>query len=198
MGRTCDGPKCDKPAKPRSKYCSRNCCAARSRANRRQAASGRTPGTLVTDEAERAAQELLREELRPHVREAITEEVLRGIVQLIGHVPAAVEKAAAALNSPDEEVRLKAATLILRHSAGNKAIVPDINEDKQRELNVFFNLPRPDRLEVIEGAATTEKVCDSCGETKPPPEFVGNSDRCTVCFERIREAARELTDSAAS
>lgn len=190
MQRTeCDGPGCTNPPAERSKYCSKACRARRSRYNLRQSASGRTPGELVSDEAERATQELLREELRPHVREAITDEVIVQIKALIGHLPLAIEELAAQLHSEDEEIRHKAAKLLLQHSAGNKSIVPDINADKQQEIVVNFALPRPEgpaHAGPLDAPPEDLRQCDSCLSWKEPREFEGNSDRCTDCFEKMK------------
>jgi bacterioferritin-associated ferredoxin len=42
------------------------------------------------------------------------------------------------------------------------------------------------------------KVCDSCETAKPLTEFVGTSDRCQECFDKMRDIGRsiiERTDS---
>jgi hypothetical protein len=144
----------------------------------------------VSDEAERATQELLREELRPHVREAITDEVVEQVKSLIGHVPLAIEELAAQLHSEDEELRHKAAKEILRHTTGNKAIIPDINADKSQAIIVNFALPRPDpqSTNLAFGPPTIEekRQCDSCLSWKETDEFEGSSDRCAECFKKMK------------
>lgn len=200
MQRTeCDGPDCHNPPAVRSKYCSAACRNRRSRYNLRARASGRSPGELVSDEAERATQELLREELRPHVREAITDEVIEQIKALIGHLPLAIEELAAQLHSDDEEIRHKAAKLLLQHSAGNKSIVPDINADKQQALIVHFALPRPEVAQPgeIEGDTTETRQCDSCQAWKPHDQFEGGSDRCIECFERFQKIGQGIVERTA-
>lgn len=175
--------------------CGPTCRSRRSRRIRDRRASGREVNRLVTDEAERAAQEILKDELKPVVREALTEEVLAGIQSMIGHVPAAIEAAAADLASDDDVTRQKAYTLILKHTLGSSNLVPDINAEKQQELTVHFNLPRPEAARsaewtVAEGDDPVEgRECDSCSTVKPASEFVGESHRCRVCFERMRAAA---------
>jgi hypothetical protein len=202
--------RCGKPArrlksgKGYAKYCvpPNDKCRQKMAARRRDgAASGRTPGELVSDEAEAAAQELLRDELRPVVREAITEDVLEGVRKLIGHVPKAVEVAAALLTSDDEKTRFDAAALILRHTTGNKNIVPDVNEGKHQAMTVVFGIPRPQVVEgEIEGGVIETKECDSCGESKPndAEHFVGNSDRCVTCFDRMRQIGQGIVERTAS
>lgn len=144
------------------------------------------------EQAEKIALGLVRENLAPVVREALTEDVLAGIRQLIGHVPKAVETAYGLLDSGDEDVRYRAASLIMRHSIGHKQLVPDVNEGAGAEVNVFFGIPRPDRDGTGDDAieAAVERECDSCGESKPDDQFVGNSDRCLTCHERIRDSAK--------
>jgi hypothetical protein len=144
---------------------------------------------LVSDEAERAAAELLREELRPHVREAITDEVIDQIKALIAAAPLAIEELKKQLKNPDAELRHKAAKEILRHTTGNKAIVPDINADHQQDLIVHFALPRPDDPTPsgpLDAPPEDLRQCDSCLAWKIPREFEGGSDRCTVCFEKMK------------
>lgn len=189
-GRLCT--ECPNPVSGRALTCSTVC---RQRRSVRLRKDRPPPGELlITDDASVAARELLRDELRPAVREYITSEVLDGLRDLIGHLPVAIAKAVALLDSEDEEVRLKAATLLLRHGLGPN-IVPDVNEGHQQELNVHFNLPRPTHAEANgdgpSGVIET-KQCDSCGESKTLDEFVAASDRCQVCFDRMREAAAEL------
>lgn len=183
-----------------AKTCSNRCRVARTRRQSEARASGRTVGALVTDDAERATQELLREELRPVVREAITKEVLDGIHNLIGHVPRAVAVAAALLESTDEKTRYDAAKLILQHTTGNKSVVPDVNAGQGNDLIVKFALPRPEDAQegIIEGEVVTEKQCDSCGQTKPLAEFVGGSERCSECYSQMQKLIKQLDDGSGS
>jgi hypothetical protein len=207
-GLTCLNPDCDKPRVrgkngALKKYCedpTGKCRSAVSARRRRGDGSGRDAGRLVSDDAEKAAQDVLREELRPVIREAITEEVLDGIKKLVGHVPAAVQVAADALKSADERTRLDAATLLLRHSAGNKAIVPDINEGRHAPMTVVFGVPRPEDLarEPGESGVIEAKECDSCGTSKPLDQFVGTSDRCQLCFDKMRAIGQGIIDRTGS
>lgn len=207
MQRTeCDGPGCHNPPRPWSgtgtipKYCSRACSQRRYRVNRGEAASGRTPGELVSEETERAAAELLREELRPHVREAITDEVIVQIKDLIKATPLAIAELIKQLKNPDVEIRQKAAKEILRHTTGNKAIVPDINADRQQDLIVHFALPRPDDPTPngpLDAPPEDLRQCDSCQSWKTPREFEGSSDRCTDCFEKMQKIGEGIVTRTA-
>lgn len=193
----CGGPLDGK--RPDTKTCSARCRGIRSRRQRDERLAGRTVGAVVGAEAEQATQELLREELRPVVREAITQEVLDGIHALIGHVPAAVAVAAELLGSTDEKTRFDAATLILRHTTGNKAVVPDVNAGQGADLTVQFNIPRPTTAEAPDGTGVIEtKPCDSCHIDKVLTEFVGSSDRCQECYDSMQATVRRLEDAAAA
>lgn len=148
--------------------------------------------------------EVLAEEIRPVVREAITAEVLDAVHDLIGHLPKAITVAAQLLDHPDERIRYDAANLIMRHTAGNKSVVPDVNADAQRDLTVHFNLPRPDgprQGDADEGTGVIEtKQCDSCGEHKPigPEHFMGQSDRCVECFKRMQGIGQGIVERTGS
>lgn len=183
-----------------AKTCSDRCRALRSRRQSANLASGRKVDTLVTDDAERAAQELLRDELRPVVREAITKEVLDGIHSLIGHIPKAVAVASELLGSEDEKTRYDAAKLILQHTTGNKSVVPDINAGQANDLNITFALPRPEdtREGFVEGEVITEQECDSCHKIKPLSDFVGGSERCSECYGKMQALIKSLDDGSSS
>lgn len=213
-GRTCT--ECDNSVSGRALTCSATCRSARSRRIRENRASGREVGTLVTDDAEQAAQELLRDELRPVIREAITEELVEQVHALIGEIPAAIQAAVDGLGAtddngdPDHTERRLAASLILKHTLGNQSVVPDINADKHQDLQVYFNLPRPDPAApalrgenggpVQSSTVLESKDCDACGAHKLLSEFVGTSDRCQECFDKMKATVLSLTkpDDASS
>jgi hypothetical protein len=192
-GRTCS--ECPNEVTGRAITCGATCRSARRRRVDRQAASGRTVGALVTDDAERAAQEILRDELRPVVREALTEDVLRHIRTVIGKVPAAIDVLVGLLGSRDEDTRRQAAVALLRYSVGNKAIVPDINDGGTAPLTVHFNLDRPDAVGVGTAYDIVDfRTCDSCGEKKDADQFVSTSDRCQTCFDTMRASVAQLVE----
>jgi hypothetical protein len=186
---------CDNPVEGNRITCSDRCRKKR-HARRRKTLPSRhsTP-----EAAEKATQELLREELRPLIRETITQDLLDSIHNLVGSLPDAIAAAIEDLNakgsSPEVlDRRQRAYTLLMRHSVGNANLVPDINEGKRQALTVHFDLPRPGGLVHGEGGTETiqTKECDTCHAHKPIDDFVGSSDRCQVCFDRMRDAAKEL------
>lgn len=209
-----DGPtrkctECPTLVTPPRVTCSTRCRSARSRRIRDRRLSS-DEARFDHTETTRLAQDILRDELVPVVREAITEEVLEGIQNLIGHIPDAINAAAADLESTDDQTRQKAYTLILKHGLGPN-LVPSINDERQQELNVYFGIPRPPatatqpqdnaaetsesatlRAETIEG-----RECDTCHVTKPADEFVGSSDRCQECFDGIRNTATDALGEGA-
>jgi predicted nucleic acid-binding Zn ribbon protein len=191
-----------------TKTCSDKCRARRSR---RLAREKREAGALkalpehqkdiaarVRRQTPDAIRTVAQEELRPVVREAITEETMRAIQQMVGLAPAAIEALAADLVSPSEKIRQGAAKLILQYTVGN---APSPEDDAARNLTVHFDLPRPEQTqeqiddpEVIDAEVVDEptKTCDSCGADKPVTSFVANSDRCSSCYEEQRKRADQL------
>lgn len=205
-----DGPytctECDRPVNRPGAACSATCRSRRKRRRDAEAASGREVTKLVTDEAERAASELLRENLKPVVKEAITEDLVSRIHEMIGAMPEAIEALIEDINpepdGPDGELtddqldrRQRAYTQLFKLTAANKNLVPDINADKQRDLTVIFGgaLARSEiakeRLGEEVSGVIESKTCDACGVAKSLEDFVGTSDRCQQCFDEMREAA---------
>lgn len=169
------------------------------RHRQRVARDGRSAADVASQDVEKAAQEELRAAIKPVVREALTEDVLQGINALVQALPLAIGTAIANLESDDEAIRQQAATLIMRHSAGNKAIVPDVNQGKGNDLTIVFDLPRPASSAELGGGedeVVETKECDSCHTVKPLGDFVGRSDRCIECFERMKNSVVGLAETA--
>lgn len=144
--------------------------------------------------------EIVKEELRPVVRAAITEEVLRSIQDLVGLAPRVVELLAEDLESTDSIVRQRAYSLVAKYTLGHTAIVTPDQEGKG-QMVVNFHMPRPDdepRVEYdVDGEAVevdqeTERECAFCEETKSVDQFVTNSDRCLECHTKLQEQAQAL------
>jgi hypothetical protein len=182
----------------RQKYtCSDSCRATRSRRKKNmnedyaELAHDVHQGSLVDE-----AREIMREELRPVVREAITDEVYESVGKMVGLTSRAVEALSADLDSDDPLVRQRAYTLLIKYTIGHPAIGPR-DDSVQGGLTVNIGLPGPDAQAVVEEAddlAEVEesvKTCDMCGVDKNASEFVANSDRCVQCFNIQRDKAQQ-------
>ena len=196
---------------PTAKTCSAACRSKRSRRLKRQAKEAGALKALPEHQKEIAARvrgqmsdvahDVIETELRPVVREAITEETLRAIQQMVGLTPLAVEAIQEDLASDDPVLRQRAYSLVMKYTVGHGAIVTPESDDKTRPLQVNFNLPRPEEEQPataeVEAEAVETKVCDLCGADKPVIEFVAASDRCKSCHRAQSERAASLLDSTA-
>lgn len=149
--------------------------------------------------------EVLAEELRPVVREAIDQDAVRAIRGLVGLAPAAILVLAEALESDDEVIRTRAATLIAKYTLGNPLVTPP-RDDAGNGLVIINALPRPGAL-AVEGTpaplglsesvdATAELMdddserrrCDTCRLDKPLNQFPGDGPRCQSCMDEKKNA----------
>lgn len=167
----------------------------------------------INNEMDDAVHETLQEELRPVVREAITEDVLRSIQSAVGLVPSALSAIQEDLGSSDAVLRQRAATLLLKYTLGHPALIPDANDDGHKQIIVNFEgMHRPPEVtgqpavtveaeevestpNVLPQSVDSEdelRECDNCGASKPDSEFVENSDRCVKCFEEQQALAESL------
>lgn len=140
--------------------------------------------------------------LAPVVREALTEDVLQAIKTLVGLTPKAIQAIEADLSSENDFIRQGAYRLLARYTLGHPALVPEMDSDKQVVVVVNGiarpqaptqpgeHLATPEPIEGVEVAET--RVCDTCNEEKPVPEFVGTSHRCQDCFVRARDHAYSI------
>lgn len=140
--------------------------------------------------------EVMRDELRPIAREAITEDVVRGIAGMMALTPEAILTLKRQLQSDDDQVSNRAAALILRYTLGHSSVAPPPTTPAQGGMTVVFNVPQSGsdpavEAEAIEVPADAEKVCMECSAHKHPSEFYAESDRCNVCHERITTEALE-------
>lgn len=148
----------------------------------------------VRREAPDSIHAVMKEELRPIIREALTEDTLRAIQALVNLTPRAVELIGQDLESDDALVRQKAYTLLLKYTAGHPAVVKPEEGPAGNQINVSFELPRPeqtvdmtaDDVDVID-----LKQCDMCHADKPVTEFVANSNRCQECMDRWKNTVTE-------
>lgn len=136
----------------------------------------------------------MKEELRPIVREAITEEIMRGIQKMVHLVPDAVDALGEqVLDSEDRVIQSRAANTIIKYTIGHPALVQPKDGDGSKQININFGLPRPDHIdaEVVEDAPTETRVCDLCHEEKPTTEFIGESERCQSCVDEWKAKITE-------
>lgn len=187
-----------------AKTCSSKCRSARSRRLQRQKRDARkmTPhqkeiAARIDGSIDDVTHKVVEEEIRPVVREALTQEIFNSIQQMTGLVPASIEALAADLASEDPKTRQKAYELVIRYTLGNTAVLKD-DPERHQPLTVNFALPRPGQpegpAEPAEITADAEEVreCDTCGSSKPASEFVENSFRCKSCFETYQKQLEEL------
>jgi hypothetical protein len=194
------------------KTCSAPCRQKRSRRITRQRKTAGAKGHDATripqewkDVLEDAGTEVVKEELRPVVREAMTEDSMQALQRMVRLLPGVVDQLAKDITHPDDLVRQKAHTMILRYTLGHeKALPPD---DKQPAgVNVILAMPRPDTSESLSDTAPQEPVsadaeelrlCDTCSESKPTSEFFGAALRCDACVTAFQERAQRLLEPPA-
>lgn len=211
LGRTCT--ECGTPLQGRQKFtCKDGCRAARSRRLKRISQDNGRMAELpphqqavaeaVRVEAPDIAHRVIQEEIRPVVREAMTEDVLQAINAMVGLAPQAIGALAVDLASDDSKVRQKAYDLWLRYTVGHTAIVRPEDSGDDKNLVVHFNLPRPDQealatrgreaQEESESDAHEVRTCNLCGEDKPVEQFIAASDRCEDCHDKMARKVEEL------
>lgn len=183
----------DENAGPRAKTCSNACRSARMR----RIAAAKRAGGLAGGEArgmtaeqkeslEDVAHEVMADELRPVVREALTEDNMRSLRSMVGLLPDVVEELAKDIHSKDDLVRQKAHTLLLRYTLGHQSALP--KDDEVSGLVVINQMPRPDTTapEAQPDEVTEVRVCDVCGLEKDTGEFVADSQRCRACMDNLQ------------
>lgn len=185
-----------------AKTCSDKCRKDRSRRIKQARDSGnKLPDHLKEvseivrgENHEEVLHRVIEDELRPVVRESITQDVMNSINDLVALTPTAIEAIKEDLNSDDKTLRNKAYTLLIKYTIGHRALVTDPDADNAKNLIVNFEMPRPgvDSEPAIPADADELKPCDSCGQDKPLSAFVANSDRCQMCFDEARAGAERL------
>jgi hypothetical protein len=195
--------------RPSQKTCSTKCRNRRARRIKRQnrervermAAANSLPEHLkplsdaTNPRAVRdAAHELVKEELRPVVRESLTQDVLNGIGRLVNLTPKMVAAIEEDLDSSDKYLRQKAYSLLARYTLGNSSVAPAPAQHAPAPMQVVFQLPRPgDDLDKHDADYTLPAVveelrtCQECQAEKPATEFVGDSERCLTCHGELQD-----------
>jgi hypothetical protein len=195
---------CPSEVSGRAKTCSDACRAKRHRRIKR----GRAEGTEAAADVElpkgaidAAIQTTVQDAVAPIVREALTDDVLKGIRDLLNLTPKAIKAIEQDLESENDFIRQGAYRLLARYTLGHPSLVPEVSNDKN--VVVMVNgIARPQGPtqpgeELAAPSAATAAVvetrqCDSCDEHKPVTEFVGTSHRCQACFTRMRDHAHSI------
>lgn len=194
------------PAGEPRPYCERPGCTNRLRGKQTRFCSNSCRATFAnqqrTAEARALAESLALEEIRgkvaPVVRDLLTDKVLNELKALTELLPAAVQTLVHLMDSEDEEMRLKAATLLMRYTMGNSSIAPPpLDEKGATPVQIMFGLPQQQSraelatdapAEVVDGEvveAPADRECMECHEFKPPSKFVGESARCQDCHDAM-------------
>jgi hypothetical protein len=210
--RRCSEPGCGNPlgphALPTKKTCSDACRSKRSRriaAARKQGGQNRAhPEELQhiyqadAGKIEDAAMEVMRDELKPVVREALTDDVLRAIQDLVNLTPLVVEKIREDIEqTSDTTLRQRAYSLVAKYTLGNASVAPPPTDPAAAGMHVTFMMPRPgDQTPVaIEAQADSDAVelkrCRDCEQEHLATDFVANSDRCSQCHAELQAKVQE-------
>lgn len=156
---------------------------------------------VVRGERDDVLDRTVQEELRPVVREAITEDVLRAIADFVALTPEIVRAISEDLRSEDATIRQKAYSLVARYTLGHPSLVPQELEDN-KNLTVHFNLPRPESGTAkdptgeldLDVEAQVVRTCDTCNQEKPEAEFIAGSSRCADCYAQQRARADAIME----
>lgn len=137
--------------------------------------------------------EVMRDELKPIVREALTDEVLHAIQALVNLTPLVVDKIKDDIEQDDDKtLRQRAYSLVAKYTLGNASVAPPPTDPAAAGMTVNFLMPRPgDQTPVaIEAQADSDAVelkrCRDCEQDKPATAFEANSDRCTQCHSALQ------------
>lgn len=185
-----------------TKTCSKSCRQKRSRrmAAQKKRAGQQSPHAVpvqplreaVAGEVKDAIHSTAVEELRPLVREAMTDNVLDAIKTMVGLTPRAIEVLEEQMASTDETIAQRAATLFLKYTMGNPSVAPPPSEKAPTPMSVTFNIPRPGDTTPPgpaqqHGDPVELRECGDCSQHKPDDEFVSGSDRCQACFDELQQ-----------
>jgi hypothetical protein len=195
--KSCGDAKCQRALQRRP---ARLTAAARDSAGALEAVQHETLEARRTTVVQREVQREVRSLVGPVVREALTEDVMVAMADLIKLTPAAVATLRDHMDPSDPEdydavLAQKAATTVMRYTVGHSALVtPEAATAPQIVVN--FDLPRPTDLD-FDAPATDEEdavylfECDVCHEELPVAERVAGADRCVDCHNKRKAAVLE-------
>jgi len=131
--------------------------------------------------------EVFKQELTPHVREAITEDTIKAVRAMVKLTPALVESLANDLTSQDAVARGRAQTLVAKYTMG---FLDPQKDDKTQPLVINMgSMPTPgDPMpDTTSGGDDTVQQCERCEETKTMDHFEPGAGRCNECQAQIRD-----------
>ncbi len=140
--------------------------------------------------------DLVVKQMTPVIREAITEDVMQGIRDMVRLTPRMVALIEEDMESRDPQIRQKAYTLLARYTLGNASVAPAPAEVAPAPMQVSFVLPRPGDAclngDVAQDVQHVDlRTCAQCNQDKPAGEFVGDSDRCQGCHDALQAKVQE-------
>lgn len=168
------------------------------------------------DDLPAVAREVLAEELRPAVREALTGAVLQSIGDMVGLMPLVQDALRDDLTAltplfndegmqltdpdgnpiflPDYDRRAKAVALVVKYTVGQPGLAPQAETPEQAPITIVFppGMEPPKQLGAVDDATEAlvleegQKLCDICATAKPDDEFVAGSTRCHACHDGQR------------
>ncbi len=157
------------------------------------------------------AQEIMREEIRPVVREALTSEVMSAIGDMVALLPLSIAGLRAEMEGVplivdgvvmrdhknnviyaiDGDRRLKAIAMLHKATVGSAGLAPQAPDAKAPPIAINFgDVPRPNWD--ADTTAAPLRECEICEEDRPEDDFVGGSNRCASCDAELRAQAEEI------
>jgi hypothetical protein len=192
--RRCEREGCPNVLKGRQKrFCSNAC---------RAIYTNMAKGTERRKLAESVALQEIRDKIEPVTRELLTDKVLWELHTLVDLIPAAVSELASELardedGNPlveDADIRHKAAVQLLKWTVGNNSIAPASAEQQPAPLQVIIGTGLSQTTS-IDGEAEDDpedvRECLECHLVKPAKDFVGDSNRCQACHQKLLDSVRE-------
>lgn len=208
MAHPCANPRChDGPdggpvqLEGRAKTCSARCRQQLSREkrrsesnNRRGAAAERWAPQHQAEEAdkEQIIKDLFKEELRPYVREQITEGTIKGIAALVTLMPELVDSLRADLQSIDPVARGRAQQILSKYTMG---FMDPKAEAATRPLTIHMgSMPQPgdEKFDAADAIATgVQQECETCHEIKDLSHYDAGATLCNECLAERKASAME-------
>lgn len=131
--------------------------------------------------------EVFKQELTPHVRDAITDDVVKAVRALVTLTPQLVESLGKDLFNTDPVARGRAQALIAKYTLG--AFDQEKN-DATKPLHIHLgNMPVPgEQIPDTIAPSTTLMECERCEEMKTLEHFEPGAPRCNECQAEIKAA----------